>query len=182
MRVLRPVVTSTTSDVFAVHTEIFQCSRIGWKLVSHHLVRRITLLLQQFAHQFERGLPISAGLNQNIENLTFPVHCPLQIHPLAVDGNKQFVQVPTPVWSGTKLSQLAGVAQTELQRPPPNRFIRNFYPTLSEEIFDISKTQREPEIQPNGMLNDFWWETMAAIGDSANQRLMARCNFIAEFQ
>ena len=29
-------------------------------------------------------------------------------------------------------------------------------PALGEEIFDIPKAQREAEIQPDGMLDDFW--------------------------
>ena len=47
--------------------------------VGHHLVGCKALLLEQGAHQFERGLFVSAGLNQDIENLTHPVHCPPEL-------------------------------------------------------------------------------------------------------
>lgn len=45
----------------------------------------------------ERGLLISAGLNQDIQDLTLAVHRPPQIHPFSVDGDKHLVQVPTPI-------------------------------------------------------------------------------------
>ncbi len=34
---------------------------------------------------------------------------------------------------------------------------------LSKQIFDISKAQREPMVQPDGMADDFSWKTMASI-------------------
>jgi len=50
-----------------------------------------------------------------------------------------------------------------LQRPTPYRLIRNIDPTFGEQIFDVAKAERKPEIQPDGMLDDFWSETMTAI-------------------
>jgi hypothetical protein len=52
------------------------------------------------------------------------------------------------------------MTQSELQPPTPNRLIRDIDPTFGEPIFNVSKTERKPEIQPNGMLYDFWWKAV----------------------
>ena len=35
--------------------------------------------------------------------------------------------------------------------------------TLSEKVFDIAEAQSEPMVRPNGMADDFGWETVASI-------------------
>jgi len=37
--------------------------------------------------------------------------------------------------------------------------------TLGEHIFDIAKAERKPEIQPDGVLDDCRWKSVAGIGD-----------------
>lgn len=101
VRILRLVVASPAGDVFAIHAEISQKNPVGWEFVGHHLVGRSALLLEQRAHQLERDLLVSAALNQDIENLPLPVYCSPQIHPCADDENRHFVQLPTPIRSGT---------------------------------------------------------------------------------
>ena len=44
---------------------------------------------------------------------------------------------------------------TELQTAIPNCLARNTDASLSKQIFDISKTQREPMVQPDVMADDF---------------------------
>ena len=36
---------------------------------------------------------------------------------------------------------------------------------LSEKILDISEAQREAQVQPDGMLDDHWWEPIAVVAE-----------------
>ena len=47
--------------------------------------------------------------------------------------------------------------------PLSNRFVGNGYPTFSQEVFDISKTQGGPVIEPNGMRDDVGRKSVSAI-------------------
>jgi len=41
-------------------------------------------------------------------------------------------------------------------------------PALGEQIFDIAEAQCEPEIQPNGAMDDLRWEAVAAAADRSH--------------
>ena len=165
MRILGPVVTSPAGDVFALHTKFAQCSPVGWQFVSHDGIGCMALLLQQFAHQFERCFLVSAGLNQNVEHLALAIHRPPQIHPHAVDGDKHLVKVPTPISLGAQSSQPTGIAQSELQRPPPHGLVRNIDTAFRQQILNIAKAERKSEIQPDCVLNDRGRKSVSGIGN-----------------
>jgi hypothetical protein len=58
-------------------------SAVGAQLIGYHHLWRDALFSQQLAHQLESRAPVSAALNQHIEDLTLVVDRPPQIHPLA---------------------------------------------------------------------------------------------------
>lgn len=48
-----------------------------------------------------------------------------------------------------------------LERPTTDGIVRNVDTTLGKQILDIAKTDREPVIQPNGMLDNLGWKAIA---------------------
>ena len=103
--------------------------------------------------QTRRSL-VSPALNQDIQNFPFVVDSAPQIHLLAIDRDKDLVQVPATVWSRAQTSQPVGIAQPELHRPAPDALIGNVYAAFGEHIFNIAKAEGKPEIQPDGVLDD----------------------------
>jgi hypothetical protein len=86
-----------------------------------------------------------------------------QVPTLALDLHDHLVEEPPiAAWSLAFLDT-PGVLGAESFAPLSNRFIGNAYPTFSQEIFDISKTQGEPVIQPNGMRDDVGRNSVSAI-------------------
>lgn len=51
--------------------------------------------------------------------------------------------------------QISGIARTELLTPDSNRFIRDDDSAFGQKILNISKTQAETMINPNGVADDF---------------------------
>ena len=76
VRILRPIIAPSAGNVFPRHVEITQCCPVRWQFIGHHLIRRISLLLEQFAHQLECCFLVPPGLNQDIQHLTLAVHRP----------------------------------------------------------------------------------------------------------
>ena len=153
MGILRPVVLPAPELMPLRQVEIAQRSAIRWQFVGDEGIRDEALFLQQFAHQLAGCLLVSPGLNQDIQHLTFAIDSAPQIHPFAVDGDKHLVEMPSPIRSGSKSSELVCISQTELHRPAPDALVGDIYAAFSEEVFDIPEAQRKPEIEPNCMLD-----------------------------
>src|SRR6202011_3831517 len=60
--------------------------------------------------------------------------------------------------------QLSCYPGPELQHPAPHRFIGDLQAALGEEFLNIAITQCEPEIKPDGVLDDRRREAMSAVG------------------
>jgi hypothetical protein len=65
-------------------------------------------------------------------------------------------------WTAT--SKIAGDQTPELQKPAPDRLIRNVDATLCQQFLDVAKRQREPGIEPNRMLYDHRRKAMSLEG------------------
>src|ERR1700686_4800426 len=79
---------------------------------------------------------------------------------LAVDSNEDFVQVPNIAKAALTPLQFSGIVRTELPTPDSNRFIRDDDSPFGEKILDISEAQAETMVNPDGITDDFWRETM----------------------
>jgi hypothetical protein len=64
-----------------------------------------------------------------------------------------------------------GVCGTELEHPPPDCLVRDVEPTLGEESLNISITEREPQVEPNGVPNVSGWNLETAVRDGLRPRL-----------
>jgi len=59
--------------------------------------------------------------------------------------------------------QTTGKFRSEFVHPESNRFVADVDISLSQQIFNISNTEIEPMVQPNGVLNDGRWETVTFV-------------------
>jgi hypothetical protein len=41
-----------------------------------------------------------------------------------------------------------------MSHPPPDRLIGDDNPALGEQVFDVAEAEREPQVEPNRLLND----------------------------
>jgi hypothetical protein len=163
VRALRPIVASPAGDVSSGHAEKIQCGPVGGAFVGYDAIRCEALLLQQFAHQLQRSHPVAAGLNQDIQNFSFAVDRPPQIHALAIDADEDLIEAPASVGPWTRCSQPPGIGQAEFQRSAPDSLVGDLDAALRKEILDIPEAQWEAQIQPDRVLDDLSREAMTAI-------------------
>jgi hypothetical protein len=76
---------------------------------------------------------------------------------------KHFIKMPDIAHSALAFLQSSGILRPKSVAPLTNRFIRNFDSPLSQEIFDIPKTETESMVQPNSMTDDFRRESMSVV-------------------
>jgi hypothetical protein len=94
-----------------------------------------------------------ALLRQDLENLAFIVNCAPQIRPLATNSNKDFVKMPDSRRSNPAGSNTGGNRRAEFQHPSADRFIAHIDPMLCKHFLNVTKTQREANVEPDGPLD-----------------------------
>lgn len=82
---------------------------------------------------------------------------------LPVDLNKSLINEESVSVSLMFPSQSLGIFRTKIVAPQPNGFIAHINATLWHQIFDISMAEIESAIEPNSVLDDFKWESMAFV-------------------
>jgi hypothetical protein len=89
---------------------------------------------------------VSLGLDQHIENLALSVDGPPQVDHSAVDFQIDLVEMPRRVRLLATLSQVGRDHGSEMVHPTPNRLAGHRQSALGQQILDVAKTEREPEI------------------------------------
>ena len=82
---------------------------------------------------------------------------------MAVDANEDFVQVPNIAEAALAPFQFSGIVRTELLTPESNRFIRDDDSAFGEKVLDVTEDQAETMVNPDGLADDFWRETITVI-------------------
>ena len=70
--------------------------------------------------------------------------------------------MPGVALAAPAVPQLPCVVEPERSTPVPNRLIRHGDPPFGEEIFDISETQAETIVEPDGVTDDFRGKSVSA--------------------
>ncbi len=63
------------------------------------------------------------------------------------------------------LAQVGCNDDSEMNHPPPNGLVRDHNPPLGEQVFNVAEAEREPEVQPNRLVNDLRREPVARVAD-----------------
>ena len=81
-------------------------SGAGPQIVGDQQVWNETVLLQQLAHELQRGMLIAFGLDQHIKDLTLSIDGAPQIDLTAIDLEKDLIQMPGCVRPGPVFAQV----------------------------------------------------------------------------
>ena len=77
---------------------------------------------------------------------------------------KDFINVQGVAVATMPAFQSSSVNCSELDAPKPDRFSANSNASLGQQIFDVSETEVEALVQPDGVADDIGRESMAFIG------------------
>jgi hypothetical protein len=121
------------------------------------------LFAGQLAHRLDGRRPVATTLDQDLENLALVVDGTPQIHVLARDPDDHFVEMPAITRSRTAPLQSPGDRRSELEHPTANALVGNVQPALGKQLLNIAIAQAEPEVQPDGMLDDDRRKAMPTI-------------------
>ena len=166
MRIVGAIVVSQPTGAVTVGTaELTYSGAIGQQAVSDDCLRIDALVFQQFPEQSQRCLLVPSFLHQHIEDFAFVTDGPPKIHPLPCDPHHHLIQVPTARGAGPCSLKIASEEPPELLCTASDGLMADINTTLGHEVFNITKTWREPEAQPNCLADDICWKPVASIGN-----------------
>ena len=122
-------------------------------------------IFEQLSQQFQRFRLVAPFLDQHVEDLALTVDGPPHEHPLATDSNHHLVEMPDAVGFGTALAGVCSDHRTELVDPAPNGLVADVDASLGEQIFDMTKAQGEPVLEPNRVPDHIRWEPVSLKGN-----------------
>ena len=128
-----------------------------------------TVLLEQFSYQLQCGALVSFRLDQDIENFTFGIDGLPQIDHATVDLDVDLVQMPGLVGPRSALAKIRCDPRPEMIHSAPNGLVRNRDAAFRQQILDVAKAQREPDIEPNCPVNDRRRKPVTGLADFIHQ-------------
>jgi hypothetical protein len=137
--------------------------RVASQFVSNDLQWFGTLATQESSKESLCRTLITMRLNQNIEDVAILIHGTPEILLLAIDSNKDLIQIPVVAEPSLSSLQFPGIVRTELLTPLSNRLIRDDDSTFGEKILDISETHAEAMVGPDRIADNLARETIAGV-------------------
>src|SRR5208337_1612208 len=174
MRILSSIVLPSPALMPTFNPKLSSRGAVRSQVVGDHPLRNKGILLQELAHQFQRGVLVSRGLDQHIEDLALGVDGPPEIDHTAVDFQIDLVEMPSRMRLQTTLSQVGRDHRSEMVHPTPNGLVRHRHSALRQQILDVTQAEGEPEVEPYCLVNDLGRETIPGVADLVHPRWATR--------
>ncbi len=165
MRSLRSVIQPFVRAVFDCRHDLAPGNCVGAELVSDHASGWAALFLQEAGQQAFRRFSVASALENFVEHIVILIDSPPELVLLAQDRDHDFVEMPDVTTAWRLAPEAASVSRPELQRPSADGLVGDEDAALEQHLLNQPQAQREPEVQPDRMGDDLWWEAMALVAD-----------------
>jgi hypothetical protein len=135
------------------------------QIVRHQIFRQEAILLQEFAHQFQRCGLIPLGLDQDIQNLSFAIDGAPQINQTTINFQIDFAQMPGCVWLRPALVKIGRDPGSKMIDPSSHGFIGDCDSAFRQQILDVAEAQSVSGVQPDRLLNDHGRKAVTGVAD-----------------
>jgi hypothetical protein len=115
MRVLTPVIEIATLAMLHPWQDLALRHTVALQFVRNDAPRHVLQALQQLAEKLLRRLFVASALDEAIEDVVVLVDSAPEVMALAIDGQKDLIQVPLVTWLGSSVLQLIGVLLPKLE-------------------------------------------------------------------
>src|SRR5208337_489058 len=147
MRILSSIVLPSPALMPTFNPKLSSRGAVRSQVVGDHPLRNKGILLQELAHQFQRGVLVSLGLDQHIEDLALSVDGPPKVDYSTVDFQIVLVQLPSCMRLQATLSQLSRDHRSEMVDPTPNGLVRHRHSAFRQQILDVARAEGERKVE-----------------------------------
>src|SRR5215467_14517595 len=163
MGVLTAVVEVTTLPVFDPRQDLPFRRAVALQLVGDDHPWHVLQALEQLTKELLGGVLVAAALHQNVEDVVVLVNRTPEVMALAIDGQKDFIQVPLVPWLGASVLQLIRVVLPEFQTPLADGLMGHVDATLEQDLFHVAIAQREAIVEPDPMADNLTGEAVVLV-------------------
>ena len=153
MRILRSIVAPSTAFMTLCNSKMTCCSPVRTQIICDELVWDKAIFLQKLAHEFQRRPLVTSGLDQNVEHFALGIHGPPDVDQATIDLEIDLVEMPDGMRLRPAFAKIGRDHRSEVVHPAAHGFIGDYYPTLGQQILDISEAQGEPDVKPDRLLD-----------------------------
>ena len=121
------------------------------------------LPLQQLPEEPDGGAPIPSRLDQDVEEVAVLVDRSPQVLLATVEGDEQLIEMPRVSEASASLPESSRIRAAERSTPPSDRLIGDRDAPLGQEVLNIPKTEAEAKVEPDGVRDDVWRESIAVV-------------------
>jgi hypothetical protein len=125
--------------------------------------RHVPAPFEEPAEELLRSFLIAAARHQDVQDLAVLIHRPPEVVALAMDGEKDLIEMPFVTGLRRPIAELIGILLAECATPFPNRFVRDDDATSEQQLFDIPVAEIEPIVQPAPRADDLGGKAMVFI-------------------
>src|SRR5258708_4104629 len=165
MRVFRSIVLPPTTLMVLLDPKVASGGAIRPQVVGDQSMGDEAVFLQQLAHELQRSMLVPFRLDQHIEDLALGVDGTPKIDHAAIDLEIDLIQMPARVGPRSAFTQVRSDQRPEMVDPAPNGLVGDRNAAFCQQIFDVAQAQGEPEVEPDRLLNDRWWEAITTVAD-----------------
>ena len=123
MRILGSIVAPSTTLMSSCDSKITGSGSIRPQIVRDQLVWDQSILLQQLAHEVQRGTLVPPALDQHIKHFALGVHGAPKIDHAAGDFQIDLIQVPGRVGLGSTFAEIRRDHGPEMIHPAPDGLV-----------------------------------------------------------
>ena len=137
--------------------------RIASQLVGDEPTRHPALPFQELAKESFGGFPITARLDEDVDDVTVLVDRTPELLPPPLDRDEDLVQMPRIAQATLSALQSTSVLRPELDAPQTDGFIGNGDAPLGEHLFYVSEAHAESMVEPDRVADDLDWKSVSAV-------------------
>ena len=137
--------------------------RVAPQFVGDQPVGYAALAFQQLPEKAHCGAPVPPRLHQDVEDVTVLVYRPPQVLLTTVQRDEQLIEVPRVPEAPTPVPEPSGIRAAERATPPSDRLVGDCDAPLGQEVLDVTKTEAEAKVQPDGVRDDVGREAIAVV-------------------
>jgi hypothetical protein len=141
MRVFGPVIEALVAAMFDTRHDFPVRGLVAAQLIRDQDAWHILAFPQELAEELLRGCRVPAALHQDIQDVPMLINGAPQIVRLAIDREKDFVEVPCIARSSASATQLVGIRLGTLQAPLPNRLVCDDNTAFGKQFLNIPVTE-----------------------------------------
>jgi hypothetical protein len=134
---------------------------VATQFIRDDLASLALMLSQSPLEETLRGLSITPVSHEYINHFTILVSGPPQIMLLSMDLNEHLINEESINVALVFSSKTLGIFRTKLITPLTDGCITDRDAPLRHQVFDVAVTRIESMLEPQGILNDSRWESVA---------------------